>query len=62
VEPELASDLLDVALRSALRDEQPGGDLPVGQPLTDKDCHFSLAAGEIGRLHKDSRRSIATNA
>jgi hypothetical protein len=61
VEPELASNLLDVALGSPLRDEKPGGDLPVRQALTDKDCHLSLAAGETGRLHKESRRSIATS-
>jgi hypothetical protein len=55
MESELASDLLDVALRRPLRDEQPGSDLSVRQALTDKDCHLSLAAGETGRHHQDSR-------
>jgi hypothetical protein len=53
VEPELAPDLLDVAFRRAFRDEKPGRDLAVRQPLTNEDCHLSLAAGEIGRDHRD---------
>jgi hypothetical protein len=53
VEPELAPDLLDVAFRRAFRDEKPGRDLAVRQPLTNEDGHLSLAAGEIGRDHRD---------
>src|SRR6266704_793010 len=60
VEPQLAADLLDMALGSALRDEQPGCDLPVRQPLSDKVCNISHPAGETGRHHNESRRSIAT--
>src|SRR5579864_4150407 len=61
-ETELAPDLLDVTLRSALRDEQTRGNLPIRQTLSDKDCHLTLSAGETGRYHRDSRRSISTNA
>ena len=53
VESKLAADLLDVTLRRALRDEQPGGDLPVRQPLSDEDCNLSLAASET-RCHHES--------
>jgi hypothetical protein len=53
MDPELAPDLLDMALRRALRDEQPSRDLPVGQPLSDQICHLALAAGETGRTHKN---------
>src|SRR4029077_20906611 len=45
---ELATDLLDVALRRPLGDEQPGCDFPVRQPLGDEDRHLTLALGEIG--------------
>ena len=51
---ELAPDLFDVTFRCALRDEQPGGDLSVRQPLSDKGCHLALAPGETGRHHKNS--------
>jgi len=52
VESKLAADLLDVTLRRALRDEQPGGDLPVRQPLSDEDCNLSLATSET-RCHHE---------
>ena len=61
VEPELSPDLLDVAFRRALRDEQLGSDLPVRQSLSNKECHLSLPAGESRRHHNDSRRSIAAS-
>jgi len=49
MEPELAVDLLQVALRCAFRDEQPSGDLAVGQSLGDEVCYFALAPCEIRR-------------
>ena len=52
-EPKFAPNLLDVALRGALRDEQAGGDLPVRQPLSDEDCNLALATSET-RCHHES--------
>jgi len=51
VEPELAPDLLDVALRGALGDKEPSGDLSVGQPLTDKGCDLLFTTGETWSSH-----------
>lgn len=38
-----------MALRCALRDEQPSRDLTVGQSLGDEVCNFALAPCEIRR-------------
>ncbi len=46
--PELAQQRRDVALDRADRDEQPAGDLGVGEVLADQRQHLGLALGDAG--------------
>src|SRR5690606_29940718 len=46
--PELGQDVLHVGVHGALGDDQPLGDLPVGQPAGDEHRHLALAGGEPG--------------
>ena len=50
VEPELAQDVLHVPLGGAYGDDQPCGDLRVGQPVGDQVGDLQLPPGQWGRL------------
>src|SRR5438034_2702709 len=49
VDPQLLSDVLEVAVRRSFGDEKLGGDLAVGQALRDHARHFELAGAQMGR-------------
>src|SRR5580693_4282693 len=54
-EPELGEDVVDVRVHGPPRNEQPVGNVPVGQTERDERGDFLFAAGELGGVGSAKR-------